>query len=116
MPPMKVLILALLLVIRFGGKDGNPMFLGSVDATFFGYGIVVGFSVVVPAILLTYCVGGDPSHVELALNCLGGVLFCALGGVAVMFDQGQFGWFRRSLIVVHKLLISQEASGMRRKW
>ena len=46
MPPMKVLILALLLVIRFGGKDGNPMFLGSVDATFFGYGIVVGFSVV----------------------------------------------------------------------
>ena len=71
------------------------MFLGSIDATFFGYGIVVGFSVVVPAILLTYCVGGDPSHVELALNCLGGVLFCALGGVAVMFDQGQFGRSRK---------------------
>merc|ERR1712106_243737 len=83
-----VLILALLLVVRFGGKDGNPMFLGSVDATFFGYGIVVGYSVVVPAILLTYCVGGDPSHVDLALNCLGGILFCAFGGVAVMFDQG----------------------------
>ena len=85
---LQILILALLLVVRFGGKDGNPMFLGSVDATFFGYGIVVGFSVVVPAILLTYCVGGDPSHVELTLNCLGGILFCAFGGVAVMFDQG----------------------------
>ena len=86
---MQVLILAVLLVIRFGGKDGNPMFLGSVDATFFGYGTVVGFSVVVPAILLTYCVGGDPSHVELALNCLGGVMFCGLGSIAVMFDQGE---------------------------
>ena len=72
MPPLKVLILDLLLVIRFGGKDGNLLFLGSIDATFFGYGIVVGFSVV-----------------ELALNCLRGV---------------------------HKLLMSQEASGMRRKW
>ena len=70
MPNLKVLILALLLVIRFGGKDGNPMFLGSIDATFFGYGIVVGFSI-------------------------GGVLFCALGGVAVMFDQGQSGRCRK---------------------
>jgi hypothetical protein len=92
MPHLQFLILALLLVIRFGGKDGNPMFLGSVDATFFGYGIVVGFSVAVP---LTYCVGGDPSHVKLTLNCLWGVLFCALGGVAVMFDQGQFGRLRK---------------------
>eukprot|EP00092_Neocalanus_flemingeri_P064310 GFUD01078022.1.p1 GENE.GFUD01078022.1~~GFUD01078022.1.p1 ORF type:complete len:168 (+),score=41.92 GFUD01078022.1:45-548(+) len=86
-----VIILALLMVIRFGGKDGNPMFLGSVDATFFGYGTVVGFSCVVPAVLVTYCVGGDPSHVELLLNCLGGVMFCALGSVAVLFDQGSLG-------------------------
>jgi len=83
-----VLIISLLLVLRFGGKDGNPMFLGGVDTTLFGWGLVVGFSVLVPAVLLTYCVGGEPSYVELPLNCLAGILFCALGGVVIMVDQG----------------------------
>ena len=83
-----MLLLALLLVIRLGGKDGNPMYLGSLDTTFCGYGVVVGYSVVTPAILLTYCVGGTPAHAELAINCLGGVLFSGLGGTLCMFDQG----------------------------
>ena len=75
------------------------MFLGSVDVTFFGYGAVVGFSVVVPAVLLTYCVGGDPSHVELLLDCIGGVMFCALGSVAVMFDHGKLGNVARGVML-----------------
>ena len=37
-----MLLIALLLVIRLGGKDGNPMYLGSLDTTFCGYGVVVG--------------------------------------------------------------------------
>ena len=101
------------MVIRFGGKDGNPMFLGSVDVTFFGYGTVVGFSVVVPAVLLTYCVGGDPSHVELLLNCIGGVVFCALGSVAVMFDHGEL---RDGPGVILMLLCIKEVSEKRRRW
>ena len=64
------------------------MFLGTVDTTFLGYGVVVGYSMVVPALLITYCVGGDPGHGDLVITGLGGVLLSALGGVLIMFDQG----------------------------
>ena len=76
-------------MIRFGGKDGNPMFLCSVDTTIFGYGVSVAYCLIVPVVLLTYCLGGVPSHVDAVLACVGGVVFSALGGVALIFDQGK---------------------------
>jgi hypothetical protein len=41
------------------GKDGDPLFFGSGNNEFLGKGIVVGYAIIVPAILLTYLLGAN---------------------------------------------------------
>ncbi len=47
-----------LLLARIG-KDGDPLFFGSGNNEFLGKGIVVGYAIIVPAILLTYLLGAN---------------------------------------------------------
>ena len=76
-------VLILLLIIRFGGSNHSALSLGSVNDSFVGQGTVVGFAIIVPAVLVTYLLGGNVSILELVINFIGGVLFLVVGGLAI---------------------------------
>eukprot|EP00090_Calanus_glacialis_P019829 TRINITY_DN30400_c0_g1_i1.p1 TRINITY_DN30400_c0_g1~~TRINITY_DN30400_c0_g1_i1.p1 ORF type:complete len:148 (-),score=32.27 TRINITY_DN30400_c0_g1_i1:95-538(-) len=78
-----VCIFILLLIIRFGGSNYSALSLGSVNNSFVGQGTVVGFAIIVPAILVTYLLGGSVSILELVINLVGGLLFLVVGGLAI---------------------------------
>ena len=44
---------------------------------------MVGFAIIVPAILVTYLLGGSVSILELVINLVGGLLFLVVGGLAI---------------------------------
>ena len=52
-------MLACLLITRFGGDayGGSILRFGSNDMMFIGIGTVVGYAIIVPAILCTYLIG-----------------------------------------------------------
>ena len=52
-------MLACLLITRFGGDayGGSILRFGSNDMLFIGIGTVVGYAIIVPAILCTYLIG-----------------------------------------------------------
>ena len=79
----QVLILILLLIIRFGGSKHHALILGSVNDSFLGQGTVVGYAIIVPAVLITYLLGGNVSILELVINLIGGVLFLVVGGLSI---------------------------------
>ena len=79
----QVCILVLLLIIRFGGHSHSALAFGTVNNNFFCQGTIVGFSIILPAVLVTYLLGGNVSILELVINLLGGVLFLILGGLAL---------------------------------
>merc|ERR1711915_981138 len=78
-----VCILILLLIIRFGGSNYTALSLGSVNNSFVGQGTIVGFSIILPAVLLTYLLGGSVSVLELVINLVGGIMFLVVGGLAI---------------------------------
>eukprot|EP00092_Neocalanus_flemingeri_P096412 GFUD01122729.1.p1 GENE.GFUD01122729.1~~GFUD01122729.1.p1 ORF type:complete len:144 (-),score=27.85 GFUD01122729.1:119-550(-) len=78
-----VLILILLMIIRFGGANHSALSLGSVNDSFLGQGTVVGYAIIVPAIVVTYLLGGNVSILEMVINLIGGVLFLVVGGLAI---------------------------------
>jgi len=80
---LQVCVVILLLIIRFGGSNHSALTLGSVNDTFLGQGTVVGFAIIVPAVLVTYLLGGNVSVLELIINLVGGVLFLVVGGLAI---------------------------------
>ena len=53
-------MLICLLMCRFGGRDGGyPMSVGDTNDNFLAYGTLVGFAIIVPAILFTYLLGAN---------------------------------------------------------
>ena len=42
-------------------------------------GVIVGYAIIVPCILLNYIIGGGVSQLEFFLNFVGGVLFFIVG-------------------------------------
>jgi hypothetical protein len=44
------------LILARIGQDGNELFFGSNNNEFLGKGVVVGYAIIVPAILITYLV------------------------------------------------------------
>ena len=54
----KVLVLVCLILARIG-KDGEQLYFGSSNNEFLGKGVVVGYAIIVPAILLTYLLGAN---------------------------------------------------------
>ena len=48
----QVLVLSIVGLVRLGGKDLTPIFLGSVNTTFLAYGGAVASSLVTPCLLV----------------------------------------------------------------
>ena len=48
----QVLVLSIVGLVRLGGKDLSPIFLGSVNTTFLAYGGAVASSLVTPCLLV----------------------------------------------------------------
>ena len=51
----------------------------NVCSTFLLQGVIVGYAIIVPCILLNYIIGGGVSQLEFFLNFVGGVLFFIVG-------------------------------------
>ena len=50
-------------------------------------GVIVGYAIIVPCILINYIVGGGVSRLEFFLNFVGGVLFFTVGCLALANDS-----------------------------
>ena len=70
-------------MIRFGGGNYAPTGFATVNAAFLATGTIVGFAIIIPAVLVTYLLGGSVSILELIINLIGGVLFLLVGGLAI---------------------------------
>ena len=53
------MVLICLLMCRFGGRDMYPLAIGDNNDNFLAYGTLVGFAIIVPAILFTYLLGAN---------------------------------------------------------
>ena len=84
-----IFVLIILLVARFGNKHGNPIYWGSTSAQFLGIGCCVGFSIIVPAIIVTYLLGGGTSKLEFIINLVGAILFIAMGASLLQYSDIQ---------------------------
>jgi len=85
-----VLVFIVLMIARFGGPKGSPISFGGYDDNFLGQGTVVGYAIIVPAVLLTYLMGSNLSILELFINLVGGVLFIAVGAITVQNYKNQY--------------------------
>ena len=56
---------------------------GGIDFVFLFIGTCVGYSIIVPSIIIAYLVGSKPSMLELISNLVGGILFIAMGATLV---------------------------------
>merc|ERR550525_2198339 len=83
-----VLILSIMGVVRLGGKDWSPIFLGSVNTTFLAYGGAVAASLVTPCLLVARALGAIPGPLDLLLTGLGSVLFTIIGALAALYEKG----------------------------
>jgi len=79
-----VLVFICLLLARFGG-DSNLKHFGGIDNDFLGIGTVVGYAIIVPAVLISYLIGSNLSILELFINLVGGILFIAVGAVTIQY-------------------------------
>ena len=71
------------LILRFKGV----MFGGDIDALLLTYGTIVGYIIIVSAIIANYLLGANLSYLELIVNGLGIILFIAVGGVAFSYEK-----------------------------
>ena len=85
---LQVLVLIVLMICRFG-NDGHRKTWGSDDDDFLGQGTTVGYAIIVPAVLITYLLGANLSILELFINLVGGILFIAVGALAISYYQHQ---------------------------
>eukprot|EP00088_Acartia_fossae_P039424 TRINITY_DN41042_c0_g1_i1.p1 TRINITY_DN41042_c0_g1~~TRINITY_DN41042_c0_g1_i1.p1 ORF type:complete len:158 (-),score=33.62 TRINITY_DN41042_c0_g1_i1:175-621(-) len=79
-----ILVLICLMLARFG-HDSRGVPFGWQDNDFLGKGTVVGYAIIVPAVLITYLIGSNLSILELFINLVGGILFIAVGAVTIQF-------------------------------
>ena len=50
-------------------------------------GVIVGYAIIVPCILLNYIIGGGVSQLEFFINFVGGVLFFVVGCLGLANDS-----------------------------
>ena len=98
------IVLVILLIARFGGDFGvtawctgvslnihkipsHTINVTGVSLAYLGIGSTVGFAIIVPAILLTYLLGANPSILEFIINIMGGILFISTGSNVAMCED-----------------------------
>ena len=83
-----LMVLIILFIARFG-SSGNIIDWGGPNATFLGVGTSVGFSIIIPVIILTYILGATVSTLEFILNFIGGILFISMGASVMKYKHIQ---------------------------
>lgn len=79
-----IFVMICLLLARYGTENGYRIFgNGSDDMTFLGIGLLVGYAIIVPAIIMTYLIGANMTFLELFINLAGGVLFIITGSLTI---------------------------------
>jgi len=78
-----VVVIICLMLARFGGDNGTILHFGTDDQKFLGIGCMVGYAIIVPAILGTYLMGATHTFLELFINFVGGVLFITSGALTI---------------------------------
>ena len=72
----------MVLILRFTyNKLGFP----GIDAALITYGTIIGYMIIISAILTNYILGASISYLELIINALGIILFTSVGGVAIAY-------------------------------
>ena len=46
-------------------------------------GVIVGYAIIIPCILVNYIIGGRVSQLEFFINFVGGILFISVGSLAL---------------------------------
>jgi len=85
-----VVVLICLMLARFGGVDSHPLHFGTDNEKFLGIGCMVGYAIIVPAILGTYLMGATHTFLELFINFVGGVLFITSGALTIQSSKGSY--------------------------
>ena len=57
--------------------------LGSLGNTLFCIGAIVGYAIIVPAIIITNLLGGNTPVLEIVINSVGCILFISVGGMSI---------------------------------
>merc|ERR1712088_8949 len=82
-----VIVIICLMLARFGGPQGNILNFADDHLKFLGIGTMVGYAIIVPAILCTYLMGANLTFLELFINFVGGVLFITTGALTIQETQ-----------------------------
>ena len=70
------------LILRF-----KVVRFADIDSLLLTYGTIVGYIIIVSAIIANYIIGANLSYLELIVNGLGIILFIAVGGVAFSHEN-----------------------------
>ena len=82
------------LILRF-----KVVRFADIDALLLTYGTIVGYIIIVSAIIANYIIGANLSYLELIVNGLGIILFIAVGGVAFSHENStDQGWYIRNCL------------------
>jgi len=75
--------------VGVGTELGNPSIEIPNGATV-GIGTMVGYAIIVPAILCTYLMGATLTFLELFINLVGGILFITTGALTMQESQRHY--------------------------
>ena len=74
-----VLILVLVFILRFAGASHSILWFYDSDMALISYGTVVGYIIIVSAIIANYLLGASVSYLEVIVNALAIILFLSIG-------------------------------------
>ena len=72
----QIFVMICLFLARYGADNGYRIFgNGSTDMTFLGIGLIVGYAIIVPAIILTYLIGANMTFLVIWIFCFLSISF-----------------------------------------
>ena len=78
----------MVLILRFTFRK---LYFPNIDAALITYGTIIGYMIIVSAIITNYILGASISYLELIINTLGIILFTSVGGVAIAYQDRVVG-------------------------
>ena len=92
-----------------GGRPPAPLRLKSEKRinNFLLQGVLVGYAIILPSILLNYITGGGTSQLETILNFVGGVLFVAVGSLGLSHEGYAIGFLNLGIGIIFLVEVVQ---------
>merc|ERR1712062_271340 len=102
-----VLVLIVLLIVRYDRNFRSPT--GDYgDGDFLAKGVLVGYAIILPSVLLNYITGGGYSiKLETILNFVGGVLFVAVGSLGLSNEGCAIGFLNLGIGIIFLVEVGQ---------